>query len=135
MAKALRAGPIAARGFLLIAVFCLASLIWSPSASARVKYLGRVSCNVSEWASDSVCFGGDLPGAHFRVWDRDGVRYSVCVMGPSGGSHCKKKTTGGSGQTSSVAIRASELGVYNVTWRVHGRIKAHASFELKSEGV
>jgi hypothetical protein len=98
--------------------------------------LGRVSCNVFDrWQSDSVCFGGDLPGAHFRVWGRDEVRYTVCVTAPHGNVRCKRRTTGARGHTSSAAINTSELGRYSVVWRIHGRIKASASFKLKSEGV
>jgi hypothetical protein len=119
----------------LAAIALLALVVWSPSASARVKYLGRASCNVYEWASDSVCYSGDLPGAHLRVWGRDEVHYSVCITAPKSGTQCKRRTTGSSGQRSSVAVPTSELGRYLIVWRVHGRIKASASFKLKSEGV
>lgn len=116
-------------------LLALALAILPSAASARVKYLGRVSCLEDEWASDRVCFVGDLPGAHFRVWGRDHVRYSVCVTGPSGGTSCKHKTTGLSGETSSTPIRSTAVGRYSIVWRVHGRIKAQASFNLRSEGV
>jgi hypothetical protein len=136
MGGSTRARKQLATYLVLAAVGCLALATWAPTASARTKYLGRVSCNVFDrWQSDSVCFGGDLPGAHFRVWGRDEVRYTVCVTSPHGNVRCKRRTTGASGHTSSAAINTSELGRYGVVWRIHGRIKASASFKLKSEGV
>src|SRR3954468_3799326 len=92
------------------AIGCLALAPWVPAASARAKYLGRVSCNVFDrWQSDSVCFSGDQPGSHFRVWGRDDARYTVCVTSPHGNTHCKRRTTGASGHTSSAAVGTSEL--------------------------
>jgi hypothetical protein len=91
--------------------------------------------SVGERASDSVCFVGDLPGAQFRVWGRDRVRYTVCIAGPTDGTSCKAKTTKRSGQTSSAAIRSTAVGKCTAVWRVHGRVKAQASFCLKPEGV
>ena len=113
---------------------CVAVLLAVAAPAQAAKYRGYVSCNVFTKDADSECVQGDRPGAIFQAFRAANVRYRVCVFTPAG-SRCAAKTTGAPGQRSVTAINLNETGVYSVTWKARGRIRARYSFRVRGEGV
>ncbi len=117
----------------VLATFLVLSMALVSAAEAR-KFRGIVTCGGGVGAPDSVCFGGDLPGASFQAFRGANVTYRICIYSP-GGSRCKTKTTGKRGERSLVPINAHATGVYNVTWKVRGKIVARYSYRVKPENA
>jgi hypothetical protein len=116
-----------------IGVFALFWLGAVDSAAAK-RFSTYITCGHPRH-HDEVCVGGDAPYAVFRAFRSANVSYRICVRRPDGGHNCRRQQTGARGERSMVAIAASEVGIYAVTWKIRGSVIDRDHYRLVPEGV
>jgi lysophospholipase L1-like esterase len=108
------------RGKGLLALVVAMPLIAAAPASAA-QFRAYTSCGAKAKHAAAFCFEGDHPVAAFRAYDKDRVRYKVCVRRSGDRQRCHERRTRKAGQLSRTSFDIDGSGKYKLAYFTGGR--------------